>query len=109
MCALHQTEKFLSRRRHSLPDLIFISDDQIARGVLTELLAWGVRVPEETQVVTLSNRGFGVLWPTSITRLEMDPKEHGMAVAKASIAFLETGSFSANLLLGSVWKRGKTF
>lgn len=109
MCALRRAEDFLTRRRSVLPDLVFISDDHIARGVMTALLARGIRVPEDIRVVSSSNKGFGVIWPTPVTRLEMDPIGQGVAVAKMLIAFLKTGCFPPNLILGSVWKRGKTF
>lgn len=57
-----------------LPDLFFFADDYLARGALMALLARGIRIPEQVQVITHANRNLGPVFLKTLTRVEMDPE-----------------------------------
>ena len=77
-----------SKGRSWLPDLLYFSEDHAASGALTAMLAAGVRVPDDVHVVTMSNWGLGPVFPVSLTRLEMNPFEHGAALAQMALDYL---------------------
>ena len=74
----------------ALPDLLYIGDDYAARGGLVALLAAGIRVPEQLQVVTWANKGFCPVFPKSLTRIENDPHEHAQAYCDLARSVLRT-------------------
>ena len=78
-----------SKGRSWLPDLLYFTDDHLASGALTAMLAAGVRVPDDVRVVTMSNWGLGPVFPVSLTRLEMNPFEHGDALAELALDYLK--------------------
>ena len=55
------------------------------------------------------DKGLGPVRVEPVTRLEMDAFAHGAEIAKAVIAFLGGRPFPQGMVLGSAWKRGKTF
>jgi DNA-binding LacI/PurR family transcriptional regulator len=73
-----------------LPDLLYFTDDYLARGGLTALLAHGVRVPEQLRVATLVNRGYCPAFPVTLTRLETAPLADGERLAEIALALLRT-------------------
>ena len=77
-----------SKGRSWIPDLLYFSEDHAASGALTAMLAAGVRVPDDVHVVTMSNWGLGPVFPVSLTRLEMNPFEHGAALAQMALDYL---------------------
>jgi len=72
-----------------LPDLFYFTEDHVAAGALTAMLASGVRVPDDVRVVTMANWGLGPVFPVSLTRLEMNPFEHGEALAQMAFDYLK--------------------
>ena len=92
-----------------MPDVFLFTDDHLAQGGLLALMAHGIRIPEDVRVVSLANKGLGPVWVEPVTRLEMDAFAHGAEIAKAVIAFLGGRPFPQGMVLGSAWKRGKTF
>ena len=82
------------------PDLYLFSDDFLAQGALTAMLAKGVRVPEDVRVVTLSNRGSGPVFAVPLTRFEVDPASHGEQVAEAVLAYMAGGNPEPLVLSG---------
>ena len=54
------------------PDLIVFLDDYVAQGALLSMAVAGIRIPEDVQVVTLSNKGLGPIWTKALTRFEVD-------------------------------------
>ena len=86
-------ESFLRRLnekgRKWLPDLFYFTEDHVASGALTAMLAAGVRVPDDVRVVTMSNWGLGPVFPVSLTRLEMNPFEHGDALAQMALDYMK--------------------
>ena len=81
-------QRFKSKGRSWLPDLLYFSDDHVTSGALTAMLAAGIRVPEDVRVVTMANWGLGPVYPISLTRLEMNPFEHGEALAQMALDYL---------------------
>ena len=78
-----------SKGKGWLPDLLYFSEDHAAAGALTAMLSAGVRVPDDVRVVTMSNWGLGPVFPVSLTRLEMNPFEHGDALAELALDYLK--------------------
>ena len=101
--------QFLRNRRRTLPDTFLFTDDFVAQGALFVLNVSTLRVPEDVKIVTLANRGCGLVWPIPLSRIEMDPVFHGRAIAKAVVSYVQTGVFPSGVKLGSVWKPGGTF
>lgn len=84
-------ERFGRQKRH-LPQLLYLPDDCMARGVLTALLKLGIRVPDDVKVVSFANAGLGPVFPISLTRLLMDPHLDGQDVARTVMEMLEGGT-----------------
>ena len=82
-------QRFESKGRGWLPDLLYFADDHLASGALTAMLAAGVRVPDDVRVATMSNWGLGPVFPVSLTRLEMNPFVHGDALAELALDYLK--------------------
>lgn len=91
------------------PDLLLFTDDHLAQGGLLALSAHGILIPDDVRVVSLANKGLGPVWVEPVTRLEMNAFAHGAEIARVVLAFLGGQPFLQGLVLGSVWKRGKTF
>ena len=71
------------------PDLVIFTDDHVAFGGLLALALRGVKVPGDTSVITLSNRGAASVWPQSLARIEIDPLADGKALADYAVAKIE--------------------
>ena len=76
--------------RGLLPDLLFFSDDYLARGALPVLLEQGVRVPFDVRVATLSNRGFPPAFPSPLATIEFDPAIAGRTLARRILGYFQT-------------------
>lgn len=72
-----------------LPELLYFADDYLARGGLTALLARGIRIPEDVQVITWANRSLGPVFPVPLTRIEMDPRRDGQTLTELAMATLK--------------------
>ena len=92
-----------------LPDVVLFTDDYLARGGLIALASRGIRIPEDIQVVTFANRGHAPVWVAPLTRLEMDPVDHGKRIAREVLRALKQGTMDKSVELGTVWKDGATF
>ncbi len=100
---------FLKKAGGRLPDVFLFTDDHLAQSGMIAMMERGIRIPEDVKVVTHSNRGFGPFWVKPLTRLEMDPVSQGADVARAVLEYLNTRHFPKGIVLGSVWRPGKTF
>ena len=80
--------RFAAQGRSWLPDLLYFTDDNVASGALTAMLAEGIKVPGDVRVATMSNWGLGPVLPYSLARFEMNPHAHGEALADMAIACL---------------------
>lgn len=104
-----QTGDFLDKMHGQMPDVILFTDDHLAQGGLLALMERGIRIPQDVKVVSHANRGRGPFWIKPLTRLEMDPVAQGAEVASAALEFLKMRRLPPDIVLGSEWKRGKTF
>ena len=107
--ALVAMRKWLGVHGGKLPDVIFFDDDHVAQGGLCALALAGIRVPDDVAVVSHATKGMGPVWEKPLTRLEMDPNEHGRIVADAISGYLSGQPFPTDLVIGSVYRRGETF
>ena len=92
-----------------LPDLIFFSDDFVAQGALTALLAAGVRIPDDVKVVSWANAGLGPVFPRTLTRMEMDAVANGRSVAGFLSGYFKGGRLPDRASVSSVYIIGDTF
>ena len=74
--------KRLSEARHRLPDAFLFSDDFLAQGALTAMLAAGLDIPGEVKVATLANEGNLPVFSKSLAVLLNRPAKSGAAVAR---------------------------
>jgi len=105
--AFVETQRII--RSGQLPDVLLYTDDHLARGGLMALATAGVRVPEQVGVVLHVNKGFAPVWPRALTRLQMDPVEHGRILSRQIFDLLEGRADRLNTVIGSSWVPGETF
>ena len=94
--------------RH-LPDVIFFTDDFATAGALTAFAELGIRAPDDLFVVTLSNKGFGPVYPRTLARIEADGYAEGVQVGEYVASYLSTGSWPAPLSIHRKFLSGETF
>ena len=70
--------------RDEKPDGLLVLDDVLFRDVALGILNSHIRVPDQLQVVTHSNKGSGLAYPFPVALLEIDPRE----VAEATVEML---------------------
>lgn len=99
----------LAMGRDWLPDLLFFKDDYVAAGALTALSDAGVRIPEDVKVVTWNNWGNGPVFRRTLTRMEVNPIEHGKIAAKAILTVLAGNALPPNMDIGPDYRIGETF
>ena len=91
-----------------LPELLFFDDDHLATGALIALGAAGVRLPEDVRPATIANRDYGPNYVKPLTRIESDNAAVGKALADAVLAYLRTGVFPKDVVIGPKYERGET-
>lgn len=94
--------------RGPMCDLVFLTDDYMAMGVLPVLLERGIRIPEDICLVTLRNKGCGPAFTKSVAAIESDPRQRGTCLAEQILDWFETGSFAARPMAPR-YVRGETF
>jgi len=99
----------LTTHRKSLPDLVFVVDDNIACGAFLAILDAGIKVPDELRLAAWTHLGGGVVYPMPLTRMEMDPFDHGSRVVEAIVKHLSGGEFPADISLKPSYIVGKSF
>ena len=103
----------LSRRlgdgRKSRPDLIFFSDDYLARGGFWALERLGLRAPEDIKVVSLVNTDNVPFYPRSLTRFEHDPFDEAKKMVQMVLRYFKTGRPPRTVLCNMRYIRGETF
>lgn len=90
-------------------ELVFFTDDYLAFGGITALLARGVRIPGEVRLVTWANSGFAPVGPWTVTRMELDPFANAEAVAGLVLRRLNGGKIPKNAAIGPRYIKGATF
>jgi DNA-binding LacI/PurR family transcriptional regulator len=89
------------RTKADLPDAFLFTDDYLARGALTALLAAGFRTGRDVLVATLANTGIEPVHPDPFDMLARDPERDASTVADAVLAYLDSGTFPADLTLST--------
>ena len=107
--ALDFFRKFLAGRRKRLPGLVFLADDNVSIGASLAFLEARIRVPDEMRLAAWTHLGGGVVYPLPLTRMEMDPFDHGRRVVKAILEHLSGGVFPSDIVLRPVYIVGKSF
>jgi len=77
------------RSRQNLPDLLFVTDDIMAAGVILALAQLNVRVPEDVRLVSWIHHGDAPAAPYELTRIETEPTDHGRITASAVLALMD--------------------
>lgn len=81
--------EFLKANRGKLPDLVLFDDDYVARGCIMALSLAGLRLPEDVQAISWSNKGMTPGYVKVLTRIEMDGEEHGRRMAEYALRILD--------------------
>ncbi len=71
-------------REKSLPELLYVTDDYVARGCITGLLQNGIRLPEDLQLIIHGNRKHLPILDRPFTRIVVDPAAIGRAMAEVT-------------------------
>lgn len=97
------------RGAEQLPDLVFFSDDHLAKGALWAFVEARVAVPDKVKIVTWANRGDEPSFSGSLTMMEMDPRAHGQRVSDCILSWLEKRRQPREMTLGPEYRRGDSF
>lgn len=101
-------EKLANSGRLSPETVVFVTDDYLARGALSAMLAAGLRPPEDFRLAVWSNAGIGPYFPRELSRMETDPRADGATAAAAALAYLETGRYPDDTAIRPRWIPGET-
>ena len=67
-------------RNNAMPKILFIGDDYMARGAYTAILEAGIKIPDDLQLIILSNKGNNIRANVEFTRIENDPVAEGNVI-----------------------------
>ena len=95
-------------KRLSPDTVVFVTDDYLARGALSAMLAAGIRPPEDFRLAVWANAGLGPFFPRELSRMETDPRAAGAAAAAAALAYFESGRYPADTAIRPRWIPGET-
>ncbi len=95
------------RTKADLPDAFLFTDDYLARGALTALLAAGIHTGRDVLVVTLANKGNLPVHPDPIDLILCDPAHDADTIADALIAYLDTGAAPGTITLENTFVAGE--
>jgi DNA-binding LacI/PurR family transcriptional regulator len=95
--------------RDELPDAVFVIDDYLATGILAEIVAMGLRIPEDIRVaccITEGNRPYSRM---SLAGISVDPEAAGSRFADALLDHLKHHKPFANIVIDVPYVRGESF
>ena len=95
--------------RKSRPDLIFFSDDYLARGGFLALERLGMQAPDDIKVVSLVNTGNAPFYPRPLTRFEHDPFDEAKKMVQMILHYFKTSRPPRTVLCNIRYVRGETF
>ena len=95
--------------RRPRPDMIFFSDDYLARGGFLALERLGIHAPEDIKVVSLVNTGNAPFYPKPLTRFEHDPFDEAKKMVQMILRYFKTGRPPRTVLCNMRYVRGETF
>lgn len=101
------TRRFVTGRE-PLPDLFYFTDDFVATGAITALLAGGIRLPEDVKIASFAVRGCLPVYTRKISAVAIDPVADGRTIADAAISLLRRKKTSDVIPLDLVYFRGET-
>ncbi len=64
------------RTSRKLPDAILVLNDEACKGVIFGLMLKGIKIPDDISILTHSNKGYDILSPVPLTRIEVDPSKY---------------------------------
>ena len=97
------------KRKVVWPDLYYVCDDHVARGMLMAFATFGVRVPEDVRFVCSAMTGFRPVFSKSVAAIVSDPYPNGDEIARRVLAWLtERRPFPA-VPIESDYVEGETF
>ena len=88
------------RTKADLPDAFLFTDDYLARGALTALLAAGFETGRDVLAITLANKGIAPVHPHPVDLILRDPVVDAATLADALLGYLETGTPAGDITLG---------
>lgn len=107
-CGYDATTRLIQAYGDQRKAMLF-TDDYLARGGLTALLASGIRVPEQWRVASFVNCGHQPIFPVELTRIEVDPIADGRSIAGQAIAMLRNNTLrSGNSMVSRTFRAGAT-
>jgi len=109
LSAMNLVLKRFAGGKRVFPQVLLVTDDYAAQGVLMALALLGVRVPEDLPVVAFLNRGNACAYPKRLTCLEMDPKADAVTVAAYLGDYFNGKPIPHDAAVRSVYRPGKTF
>lgn len=77
------------RRGFRWPDLYFVTDDYVARGMLMAFAEIGVRLPDDVRFVCVAQSGFRPVCGKTLAAIERNPYADGKEVAQRVLACLD--------------------
>ena len=92
-----------------LADLVFFSDDHLAKGALWAFADARIAIPRKVKVVTWANRGDEPAFAGSLTMMEMDPRAHGQLVSDCVLAWLDKRRLPHEVSIGPEYRKGASF
>lgn len=95
--------------RKGLPEVLLFGDDYVASGAILSLMSHGVRIPEDVRLVTLRNKGLGLIYPKSLARMELDPSAHAAKIADYLTDILRGNPLPEDACVMPTYIRGETF
>lgn len=107
--ALEAFDERLAKGKDWLPDVLFFTDDYVARGAITALRDHDLRIPEDVRVVTWANRGNCPVQRRPLTCMEMDPMAHGETIARCVVSYLRGAGFPEDITVGPRYVTGDSF
>ena len=90
------------------PELVVVTDDFVARGVLAAFSELGIRCPDDIRLVAAVNKGFGPVYPRTLARIETDPWLDAEVFAAAAKSIMD-GKPPREVVSSVRYVRGATF
>ncbi len=94
------------RTTADLPGALLFTDDYLARGALTALLAAGIRTGRDVLVITLALKGNRPVHPDPIDLILCDPARDADTIANALIAYLDSNVTPGTITLENTFVAG---
>lgn len=101
--------KTFSCSRDALPDVVYVTDDFLASGILAETAAMGLRIPEDIKMVCNITEGCRPYSKSSLAGISVDPASAGERFADALLEYLKCNKPFSNIVVNVPYVRGESF